>query len=140
MPLEIFVVLQTIACFCRKIHLPLPSVATPIALYRPQIGPPARDGKKMAEKWILAPRGRRGENMAEKWENWPKLGQKWPFSIFWAIFFPFSGGAKLHFSATFFPISGRRPNWGSVQGNRDLPLPSALLAGNGVFFCLTEMR
>ena len=55
-------------------------LAIPIALYRPQIGPPARNGKKMAEKWILAPPGKRGQN-----------------------------GRKM----------GRRPDLGSVQGNRD---------------------
>ena len=41
----------------------------PIALYRPQIGPPAQNGKKWPEKWILATPGK-GEKMAEKWEDW----------------------------------------------------------------------
>ena len=61
--------------------------------------------------------------MAEKLENWPKNGEKVHFwanlPIFRPFFPPFPGGAEIHFSAIFFPISGRRPDLGCVQGNRD---------------------
>ena len=91
------------------------SFAIPIVLYRPQIGPPARNGKKMAEKWILAPPGTRGKNGR-------KMG-KLPFlAHFCAIFgpiFPFFGHfsrisrwGQNPFFGHFFPISGRGPIWG----------------------------
>ena len=64
--------------------------------------------KKMAEKWILAPKGEKGG------KNGRQMGQKWPFSHFSAIFSPFfPGGAKIH---CFFDFG---PDLGSVQGNRD---------------------
>ena len=80
---------------------PNPCLATSIALYRPQIGPLARNEKP----------GKRGKN------GW-KMG-KWPFLIhFWANFpifrpcFPlFSGLAKNHFSAIFSDF-GRRSDLG----------------------------
>ena len=43
-------------------------LAIPIAQYRPQIRPPARNGKKWPKKWIFGPTGKR-EKIAEKWEN-----------------------------------------------------------------------
>ena len=58
----------------------------------------AEKWEKMAEKWILAPPGKRG-----------KMGQKWSFSHFSAIF---PGGAKIHFSAIFFPFRAGGPIWG----------------------------
>ena len=75
-------------------------VAIPVALCRPQIGPPARDGEKMAEKWILALPGKRGGKKAEKWENGPKNGRNLPI---FRPFFPLviSGGAKKHASPSF---------------------------------------
>ena len=77
------------------------TVAIPIALYRPQIGPPARNGKKMAEKWILAPPGKKGKN-GRKMGKWPFFD---PFLANFPIFRPFfpffPGGAKIHFSAIF---------------------------------------
>ena len=126
-----------------------PSLAIPIALYRPPIGPPARSGGKMA--------GPTGPKNRQNWPKNPFFTHFWAnFPIFRPIFFPFSrwgqnpffghffshfgqflpifgpifpffghffplspGGAKIHFSAIFFPISGRRPALGSEQGNRD---------------------
>ena len=93
-------------------------VAIAIALYRPQIGPLARNGEKMAKKWILAPLGK-------KWGKWPKNGNLAIFDPFFGQFFPifrpffghFPVGAKIHFPAIF-PISGQRADLGSVQGNR----------------------
>ena len=71
----------------------------------------------MAEKMDFGPTGKdRGAKMAEKWENWsknrPKIGQKWPFSIFQPFFPLFPGGAKIHFSAIFFPFRAGGPTWG----------------------------
>ena len=102
-------------------------VAIPIALYRPQIGPPGatQNGKKMAEKWILAPPGRRGKK-GQKMGKWQFF---YPFFFFWSIFgpisqffghfFPFCRWGRNPSFGHFFPISGRRPDLGSVQGNRD---------------------
>ena len=59
----------------------------------------------MAEKWILAPPGKRGKNGR-------KMGQKWPFSHFLAIFPLLPGGAKIHFLAIFFPFRAGGPIWG----------------------------
>ena len=93
--------------------------AIPIALYRPQIGPLARNGKKMGKTWILAPPGKRGKN-GRKMGRWPFLTHFWAIvDRFFGHFFLFPGGAKIHVFAHFFPISGRRPDLGSVQGNRD---------------------
>ena len=58
----------------------------------------------------------------EKGEKWPKNGLKMDF---WAnfpifrLFFPFSPVGPKSIFRPFFPISGRRPNLGSVQGNWD---------------------
>ena len=93
--------------------------AIPIALYRPQIGPPARNGKKMAKKWIWAPPKKKGKKWPKNGKIGPKIAQKWPFSHFWAIFSPFSRWGQNPFFGHFFPISGRRPDLGPVQGNRD---------------------
>ena len=61
----------------------------------------------------------------KKGDRWPKIGklaQKWVkngyFPIFWPFPPPSSSGAKSFFWP-FFPISGRRPDLRSVQGNRD---------------------
>ena len=77
----------------------------PIALYRPQIGPPAWNGKKMVPKNGFfsppPPPGKR-RKMAKKWENghfWPVFPADFPIC---QPFFPlFPGGAKTHFSAIF---------------------------------------
>ena len=76
-------------------------VAIPIALYRPQIRPPARNGKKMAEKWILAPLGQKEEKWPKNGKICPKMGR--PFFCF------FPGVAKIHFSAIFFPFRAGGP-------------------------------
>ena len=47
------------------------------------------------------------------------MAQKWPFSHFSANFPPFPRWGQNPFFGHFFPISGRRPDLGSVQGNRD---------------------
>ena len=73
----------------------------------PQIG---RNGKKKAEKWILAKRGR----MAETWENWPKTGSK---MAHFPIFRPFISSFFSWWGQNH--ISAQRPDLGSVQGNRD---------------------
>ena len=52
-------------------------VAIPVALYRPQIGPPARNGKKWGGQ---NPHREKGKKMAEKWENWPENGRERKFS------------------------------------------------------------
>ena len=72
-------------------------LAIPVALYRPEIGPPAaKTGKKMAKKSILAPPLRRGKNG--------------PLSS--AIFSLFCGGVKIHFLAIFSPFRAGGPIWG----------------------------
>ena len=83
----------------KKWRAPHPSksrVAIPIALYRAQIGPTARNGKKWGKKWILAPR-EKGGKMAEKWENWPKNGPTMAIFPFSAIFSPFLKPFFSHF-------------------------------------------
>ena len=81
----------------------------PIALYRPQIGPSARNGEKGVKKSILAPpekRGNNGRNMGKL----PHFGASFP--IFWPFFPHFPGGAKIHFSAIFSPFRAGGPIWG----------------------------
>ena len=79
---------------------------------RPEMG---QNGRKMD----FVPTFQKGGKMAEKWENWSKNGSKMAiFPIFRPFFTPFPGGAKIHFSSIF-PISGRRPDLGSVQTNRN---------------------
>ena len=58
------------------------ALAIPIALYRPHSGLRARNGKKMAETW-------------ENGHFDPFLGK---ISYFSAVFPPFPGRAKIHFS------------------------------------------
>ena len=82
-----------------------------------------KKGKKMAKKWILAPTGKKGKKWPKNGKIGPKMGQKWPFApIFPAIFSPFSLRPFLS------PFPGRRPDLGSVQGNRDRngPTPQSL--------------
>ena len=56
----------------------------------------------------FGPTGKKGK----KWPKNGKIGSKTPIFLFFGHFFPFlPGGAKIHFSAIFFPISGRRV-WG----------------------------
>ena len=114
------------------------NIAIPVALYRPQTGPPARNGEKMAEKWSLAQPGKRGKNgrnmgkNGRKWENWPKNGSKMAIFPFFGQCFPFFFlvGPESVFRPFFSPISGRRPDLGSVQGNRDRKA-NKLLRGGG---------
>ena len=96
-----------------------PELAVPMALHRPQIGPPARHGSKTAKKWTLArpekkkKGGGGGEKMAKKWENghfWPifeergKNGQKkGKMAIFVTRFLPPICPFLGHFSP-FFPV------------------------------------
>ena len=79
-------------------------------------------GKKQPKNGFWPHRKQRGK-MAEKWENWPKNGSKNGSKMaifpFFGDFLPFAGGAKNPFFRPFFPISGRRPDLGSVLGNRD---------------------
>ena len=74
----------------------------------------------MAEKWILALPEKWGTHGPENGENGPKfhfqtiLGPFFPFSgPFFSFSGPFSprysGKAKIHFSAIFVSISGRKP-------------------------------
>ena len=75
----------------------------------------------MAEKWILAPPGKRGKNGRKmgKWMFFTHFWADFPiFRPFFASFFPFSLEPKSIVLANFVPISGRRPEMGSVQGNR----------------------
>ena len=62
--------------------------AIPIALYRPQIGPPARNGKKNGRKMDFGPTGKGGGEW-HKWENWPKNGSKMGQKCHFPIFDPF---------------------------------------------------
>ena len=100
------------------------SIAIPIALYRPQIGPPTRNGKKTAEKWILAPPEKRGK-MAEKWEHRPFLTLVWANFPIFRPFFPQVGSPIFPFFGHFSPRWGQNPFFGrffpisSAQGNRD---------------------
>ena len=91
----------------------LSKVAIPIALYRPQIGPPARNGRKMAEKWILAPLQKKGGKNGRKMGKLPFLTHFWAnFPIFRPFFPLFPGGAKIDFSTIFFPFRAGGPIWG----------------------------
>ena len=77
----------------------------------PPTGLPPEMGKKWPKNgfWPHRENGKIG----------PKMGQKWQFSLFGHFFPIFPGEAKIHFSAIFFPCRGRRPDLGSVEGNRD---------------------
>ena len=74
--------------------------------------------EKMAEKWILAQPGKRGEN-GRKMGNPPFL------TLFWAnfpirrYFSLFARWGQNPFFGHVFPISGPKPEMGSVEGNRD---------------------
>ena len=81
-------------------------IAIPIALYRPEIGPPARNGEKMAKKWILAPPGKRGK-MAQKVG---KLAQKWAKNGHFPIFRPVFTLLNPFFAI--FSSFRARPIWG----------------------------
>ena len=79
------------------------SVAIQIALYRPPIGPPARNGKKnMAEKWMLAPPGKRGEKWPKNgfWPHWEKAGKKGRKMGF-SLNFIFDGGCTCEKKSAF---------------------------------------
>ena len=67
-----------------------PKIAIPIALYRPEIGRPARNGEKKAEKWILAPPGKR-EKKGRKMGKWPFLTHCWATFPFFRPFFSHFG-------------------------------------------------
>ena len=86
-----------------------------IAWYRPHFGPEARNGEKMAEKWILAAPGKWEKN-DRKMET---LAKKRAKNANFPIFLPFSRRGQNPFFGHFFPISGRRPEMGSVPGNQD---------------------
>ena len=45
--------------------------------------------------------------MAKKWQKWPENGSKMEFRAIFPTFLP--GEAKIHISAIFVSISGRRP-------------------------------
>ena len=80
---------------------------------RPQVAPPARNGKKWPKNRFWPQRETVGK-MAENGKIGPKMGQNaiFPFSHFSAIFQPFPGEAKTHFSAIFFPFRAGGPIWG----------------------------
>ena len=76
-------------------------IAIPIALYRPHLGPRARNGEKMAEKRTLAPPRKRGKN-GEAWGKQLSLTHFWADIPIFRPFFPiFPGGTKIHVSAIF---------------------------------------
>ena len=94
-------------------------------------------GTKMAEKWILALPEKWGKHGPENRENGPKfhfrtiLGPFFPFSgpffSFSGPFSPhFSGEAKIHVSAIFVPISGRRPEM-DLYEIHGIPIPDLVL-------------
>ena len=89
----------------------------------------------MAEKWILAPPGKWEKN-GRKMENChfgPFLGQ---FSHFSAIFLPFSRWGQNPFFGFFFPVSGQRPEMGSVPATRIATLRSTSYQGQfQIFIC-----
>ena len=87
-----------------------------IALYRSHFGPLARSGQKKAENGLWPHREKRGK-MAEKMGGWPFLPVFVPMFPFFGHFSPFSQWGP--FSAIFLPVSGRRAEMGSVQGNQD---------------------
>ena len=85
---------------------------------------PINEGKRPVKAKVLVgasvgclPPEKKGKN-GRTIGRWLFLGQIFPFFGHFFSFFS-SGGAKLHFSAPFFPITGRKPDLGSIQGNRD---------------------
>ena len=120
-------------CFSKKKKQGLEGqgkVAIPIALYRPQTGPPPRNGEKMGEKWILAPL-RNGGKMAEKWENGHFRPIFWPIFPFFGHFSPFFlvCGAKIHFSAILSPFRAGGPSWCLYRAIGIAKLRSPSIAG-----------
>ena len=84
-------------------RLPCPDTKSGL---RPEIG-------KEWPKNGFWPHREKGKKMAEKWENWPKNGSKMAIFPFFGHLFPlFPGGAKIHFSANFFPFRAGGPIWG----------------------------
>ena len=79
---------------------------------RPEIG---ENGQKMHFGPTGKKRGKNGRKMGKLAQKWPKNGH---FPIF-RPFFPLFSVGKNPFLGHFFPISGRRPFSGSIQGNRD---------------------
>ena len=95
------------------------SLAIPIALYRPQIGPPARNGKKMAEKWILAPPGKReknGRKMGKLAQKWTKNGSDMAIFPFFGHFFPFCPVGPKSIFWPFFSHFGPEARFGVCTG------------------------
>ena len=76
-------------------------IAIPIALYGSQIGPPARNGKKMAKP---PGKGEKGRKMGKLAQKWVKNGN---FPIFSAIFSLFFRWGENPFFAHFFPFRYR---------------------------------
>ena len=97
--------------------------AIPIALYRAQIGPPARNGNKWPKNGFW-PTGKKGKKWPKNGKIGPKMDQKWPFSDFSAIFRPF-----FPFFGHFFPISGRNRDRNAILQNG--------VCDNGVYQFLT---
>ena len=88
-------------------------------VYRPQIGPPARNGEKMAGKWILAPPGKR----VKKWLKNGKIGPKihclpifGPIFPFFGHFFPFFPVGPKSIFRPFFPHFGPEARFGVRTG------------------------
>ena len=70
--------------------------------------------EKSGRKMEFGPTGKKRRKMGKLAQKWVKNAH---FPIFRPFFFLFSGGAQFPFFGHFFPISGRRPDLGSVQGN-----------------------
>ena len=75
--------------------------------------------EKNGRKMDFGPTGKKGEEWPKNGKIGRKMGQKWPFSHFSAILPPFCRWGQNPFFGHFFPISSRRPDLGSVQGNRE---------------------
>ena len=109
-------------------------IAIPIALHRPQIGPPARNGKKMAENWILAPLKKRGKNGRKIGKLVQKSIFKPIFGPFFCPFFghfsPFSRWGQNPFFGHFFPFRAGGPIWGLYR--------AIGIANQGYSYCYRE--
>ena len=103
--------------------------AIPVGLHRPQIGPPARNGKKNGRRMDFGKRGK----MAERWGNWPKNGSKMVIFPFFGHFSPFSPvGPKSIFWPFFSPNFGPEARFGvctGQSGSQDL-FPFAPISSN----------
>ena len=79
----------------------------------PPIAPKSGLRPKMGKKWpkngFWPKRGRNGRRMGKRTQKWVKNGH---FPVFRPFFPFFSGGAKIHSLAVFFPFRAVGPSWG----------------------------